>query len=248
MNNIVDIHCHLIPGVDDGVKTYEMALGIIQKEYDEGVRSIILTPHFRRKMFEPDRELVYENYKKLKAEVKRLIPDMKLYLGCEFHASMGMVDRLNQNPQLCMAGTDYVLVEFSEADEVEYIRERIRAVQMAGYKPIIAHAERYPKLMKRFDQLEEFVDMGICIQVNADSILGRDGWKTKRLCKKMMKENLIHFVGSDAHNLTDRTSNLGECAEFVRKKEGEDYAQELFVRNPMRIIKARESKDGNETY
>lgn len=248
MKNIVDIHCHLIPEVDDGAKTYEMALEIIRKEYNEGVRSIILTPHFRRKMFEPDKTVVYENYKKLKSMVNEQHPDLKLYLGCELHASMGMAERIADNPNLCMAGTDYVLVEFSEADEVEFIRERIRVVQMAGYKPIIAHAERYPKLMKRFDQLEELVDMGICIQVNADSILGKEGWKTKRLCKKMMKENLIHFVGSDAHNLTDRTSNLGECADYVLKKEGEDYAQELFVNNPMRIIKARESKDGNEAY
>lgn len=240
MNNIVDVHCHLIPGVDDGAKTYEMALAIIKKEYDEGVRSIILTPHFRRKMFEPDKELVYENYKKLKTMVKSQIPDMKLYLGSEFHASMGMVDRLNQNPQLCMAGTDFVLVEFSEADEVDYIIERIRTVRMAGYKPIIAHVERYSKLMKRFDMIEELVNMGIWIQVNADSILGKEGWKTKRLCRKLMKANLIHLVGSDAHNLTERASNLGECTEYVQKKEGKDYAEALFVNNPMKIIKARE--------
>lgn len=248
MKNIVDIHCHLIPGVDDGAKTYEMALAILKKEYNEGVRTVILTPHFRRKMFEPDKELVYENYKKLKNMVKKQIPEMKLYLGCEFHASMGMVDRLNQNPNFCMAGTDYVLVEFSEADDVDYIKERIRAVQMAGYKPIIAHAERYPKLMKRFDMLEDLVDIGTWIQVNADSILGKEGWRTKRFCRKMMKANLIHLVGSDAHNLTDRASNLGECADYVQKKEGKDYAEELFVINPMKIVNAQERKDGNETY
>ena len=248
MNNIVDIHCHLIPGVDDGAKSYEMALAIIQKEYNEGVRAIILTPHFRRKMFEPDERLVYENYRKLKSMVKEQIPDLKLYLGCEFHASMGMVERINKNPYLCMAGTNYVLIEFSEADEVDYIRERIRAVQMSGYRPIIAHAERYPNLMKQFDMLRELADMGIWIQVNADSILGKEGWRTKRLCKKMMKENLIHLVGSDAHNLTDRTSDLGKCADFVLKKEGVDYAEELFITNPMRIIKAQEKKDGNKAY
>lgn len=248
MKNIVDMHCHLIPGVDDGAKTYEMALEILNKEYNEGVSTVILTPHFRRKMFEPDKELVYENYKKLKNMVKKQIPGLKLYLGCEFHASMGMVERLNRNPDYCMAGTDYVLIEFSEADDMSYIKERVRAVQMAGYRPIIAHAERYPKVMKRLDMLEELVDIGAWIQLNADSILGKEGWKIKRFCRKMMKANLVHLVGSDVHNLTDRPSNLGECADYVQKKEGRDYAERLFVINPMKIVNARERKDGIETY
>lgn len=240
MKGIIDVHCHLIPEVDDGAKTLEMALAMIQKEYDEGVRRIILTPHFRRRMFEPDKKIVYDNYKMLKSEVKNQLPDMKLYLGCEVHASMGMVDRLHKNPQFCMAGSDYVLVEFSESDEVGFIKERIRAVYMAGYKPIIAHMERYPHLMKRLDVVEELADTGVLLQVNADSILGKEGWKIKWLCKKLLKEHLVHLVGSDAHNLTDRPSRLGECADYVEKKLGREYAKRLFIKNPMKIIKTQE--------
>lgn len=248
MKDIIDVHCHLIPGVDDGVQTYKTALEIITKEYHRGVGTMILTPHFRRKVFEPDKKIVYHNYKKLKYLVKQQIPEMKLYLGCELHASMGMVDRLDENSYLRMAGTEYVLVEFSEMDSAEYICERLRSIQMAGYKPIIAHAERYSKLNKNLKLIKEFVGMGIWIQVNADSILGKEGWCIKRLCRKWVKNDLVHLVGSDVHNQTDRVSNLKKCADYLEKKNGGMYAKKIFISNPMKIIKAQERKNGNETY
>ncbi|MGM9912553.1 CpsB/CapC family capsule biosynthesis tyrosine phosphatase [Floccifex sp.] len=244
MDNIVDVHCHLIPNVDDGAKSYEMALEIIQREYRAGVKEIIITPHFRKGMFEPNQEILIEKYEKLKLLVKDKIPNVKLHLGCEFHVSMDMVEQLNSNPIFCMAQTEFVLIEFNEFDDAGYIKDRLQAVKMAGYKLIVAHVERYEKLMKRFEVIEELVEMGIWIQLNADSILGKNGWKVKRQCMKLMKDDLIHLVGSDAHNLSDRAPNLGNCADYVRKKLGDDYAKKVFIDNPMKIINTREKLDG----
>ena len=238
MQGIADMHCHLIPGVDDGAKSYEEALKILQGEYEEGVRHVMLTPHFRRRMFEPSDEIIKEHYLVLKQKAEEVLPEMQLYLGCELHASMGMIDRLRNRPQMCLGDSNYVLVEFSEGDDLRFIQERLRAVRSAGYRPVVAHAERYPALMKNLSTVEELVDMGIWIQVNADSILGEEGWGMKRLCKKLMKENLIHLVGSDAHNRKDRPSRIGECARYVEKKMGNDYAKRLFVTNPLRIMNA----------
>ena len=122
MNKIADIHCHILPEVDDGAKNMEMAMEMLKTEYEQGVRLIILTPHFRNQMFEPDEKTVLTQFERLCREKEKDFPDMELYLGCELHVSMDMVEMIRKRKQLCMAGTPYVLTEFSGGDSKSYIK------------------------------------------------------------------------------------------------------------------------------
>ena len=106
----------------------------------------------------------------------------------------------------------------------------------SGYDPIIAHAERYHALYNKFDVIEQLTDMGVYIQLNARSIMGKDGFGMKRFCKKMMKKDLLHFVGDDAHNMEDRKPAMGKCAEYIEKVMGEDYARKVLMDNPKNLI------------
>lgn len=238
MQKIVDMHCHILPGVDDGAKSMDMAVELLKTEYEQGVHIAILTPHFRKQMFEPDEQSVHTQFEQLCRTVDAKIPGMKLYLGCELHASMDMVEMIRKRKQFCMAGTYYVLVEFSTRDSKSYIRERLYQLLSAGYKPIIAHAERYESLMGDLDFVGELADMGALIQVNADSITGEDGRKVKKFCLKLMRNDLLDFVGSDAHNLSDRPPRLAECAAYIGKKMGEAYRDKIMLQNPLKIINA----------
>lgn len=233
---IFDIHCHIVPGVDDGAADTGETRKLLQMEYDQGVRNIILTPHFRFQMFETPLEKIKRQFELAEGIAAEISSDLHTYLGCEFHANMEMVPMLREKKISTMAGSRYVLVEFSHSSEKSYIRERLSALLSGGYKPIIAHIERYEATRTDLDFVEDMVSMGAYMQINADSIVGKDGFFTKRYCLKLMKNDLLHFVGSDCHDSRKRISRIGEAYQTVAKKMGRDYATQLFVQNPRMII------------
>ena len=237
MTGLWDIHCHILPGVDDGAADFKEACRMLYKEYKEGVRNVILTPHFRKEMFEPSQDLVKRQYLKLRKLAGELLPDMKLYLGCELHASMEMEQKLQSGEYLTMAGTRYVLVEFRNGSKSSYIKERIRQLAAYGYKPIVAHAERYQAVYGDLEFLEELKDMGALIQMNADSIIGKDGIRMKAFCKKVIRQDLLDFVGTDGHGMKHRIPEVQACFERLEKLMGREYAEEIFIDNPGRIVK-----------
>ena len=236
---IYDIHCHIVPGVDDGSANYEETKKLLRMEYDQGVRNIIATPHFRFRMFETPLSKVREQFKLVQQAAAEIDDDFNIYLGCEFHANMEMVRMLREGEIASMAGSRYVLAEFGGSSEASYIKERLYSLLASGYKPIAAHIERYEATRSDIDFVEELVDMGVCMQINADSITGKDGFFTKRYCNRVMKQDLLHFVGSDCHNSTKRISRIGEAYRVVTAKFGQDYADELFIRNPERILEKK---------
>lgn len=238
MKGLYDIHCHIIPGVDDGADNMEEAIQMLKMEYAQGVRNIIATPHFRFKMFETPLETVQKQYLKLREAAKDIGDEgINLYLGCEFHANMEMARMLREGAVSRMAGSRYVLVEFSGSAEKGYVRERLYTLISSGYKPIVAHIERCAKVRVDMRFIEELVEMGAKIQVNAESIVGGEGFSVKRFCHKLMKEELLDFVGTDCHGVKYRPPKIRDAHERVCKKFGEDYAQQIFVTNPAKMIK-----------
>ena len=238
MRDLYDIHCHILPGVDDGAKDMDMALSMIEKEIDAGVETIILTPHFRKEMFEPDMEDIWNAYDELLYETR--YKNIRLYLGCEFHANMEMVETLDNDLRPTLADSRYVLTEFAHNSTRAFMKERADALLMSGYRPIIAHIERYRATRKDFDLIEDLIEMGFEVQVNADAIIGRDGLGAQRFCKKLMQEDMLHYVGSDTHNLRGRAPHLGECCEYLKKHMGRLYTSRIMRDNPSKIVeKAR---------
>lgn len=233
MNGIYDIHCHIIPGVDDGSKSLEMSKWMLQKEYKEGVRHIIATPHFRYDMFEPKLETVKKQFLRVRAAAEEI--GIEMHLGCELHASMDMGECLKRGERLTMAGSRYVLTEFSTSDEKSFIRERTQNLIRKGYYPIIAHVERYRAVKGNLDFVEELRDMGAYIQVNTDSIIGKDGFTVKHFCKKLIKAELLDFVGTDGHDKGSRAPEIGRCCDRIEKMMGSRYAKRIFIENPEKI-------------
>ncbi|NCB94690.1 MAG: capsular biosynthesis protein [Clostridia bacterium] len=201
MLELTDIHCHLIPGVDDGAKDMETAQRMLRAEYKDGVRRIIVTPHYRRGMFETPLATVVTQFEALKKAAKELTDDLQLELGCEYHSNLEMVDNLLAGEQRTMAGSKYVLVEFSERHSFRNIWNQTSNLMQEGYQPIVAHIERYPCILDAPQRATELSEAGVMLQVNAGSLLGDEGFSAKRFARRLMKQELIDFVASDSHSM-----------------------------------------------
>lgn len=232
-----DMHSHLVPGVDDGSDSYEESFKILEKAYMGGVRTMILTPHFRLGMFETPPDVTERRFSKLQEEAKKLFPELQLFHGCEFHANMEMEELLQKEPRFFLAGSRWLLLEFSGYDRYAFVRERVQAAMSLNARVIIAHVERIHEVREDIGKAEELKRLGAFLQVNADSVLGVDGSSFKRFSNRLIKEGLASFIGSDAHNLTSRPFRLPECAAYLEKKYGGDTVKRLLFENPGWILK-----------
>lgn len=236
MTGMIDMHCHLMPGVDDGARDAKELRKMLKMEYASGVRTIILTPHYRQGMYEPSKESVIRNYKRVKKMVSLMKLEMKVYLGCEYYARDNMISHLKREKYLRINGGKFVLIEFSGLHSFHKMRNWVNELVCEDLIPVIAHAERYPQLMKDWNYLDDLRTLGAWIQVDSASLLGKQGWLLKRKTGQMLKKGYIDVIASDAHDTKDACPNLDLCAKYVIKKVGKEKARELFVTNPQMIL------------
>lgn len=231
---MIDIHCHALYGVDDGAKSIEESIAMLQQAKSQGIEAVILTPHYRYGMFNYPVERIQEHFAHLKEKSEMF--GIELYLGCEYHVNSRIIEALQEGRCFTLAGSDFVLTEYSFDTEFSYIYGQTQKLISYGYIPVVAHVERYACFLKRPKLCLELSNTGAYIQINADSILGMDGKTGERFCKKILKNQWADIVASDAHGESKRAFHLAQSMEFVARKYGEDYAELLFYENPKRII------------
>lgn len=224
-----DIHTHALSGVDDGAKTEEMMLAMVDASYQDGVRCLCLTPHFYPGYFGDNKDAVLRAYEKLCRKVQERWPELMLGLGNELRYERGCVSWLREGLCRTMNGTDYVLIDFFEGENAKYIHQAMEQLLNAGYIPVLAHAERYKKL--REHDIYEFKESGILIQVDTQSLFRRFGFSVQRRCRDLLKSQMVDFVGSDAHDLVNRSPELSRFYETVKRLCNEDYAVAICRKN-----------------
>lgn len=239
MEGYIDIHSHILPGIDDGAKNFEMSMEMLRIAEKSGIKSIVLTPHHKPMRRNAGPEGVKELIRRLNDEMRRENMDILLYAGNEFYYSSETVRVLEEKKACTMAGSGYVLVEFGPMDSLDYIRGGLYQILSAGYRPILAHVERYERVCAKVEHVKDLTAMGCYIQVNAGSIMGQFGMGTKQLARKLLKYRVVHFVATDAHDSGRRTPALSECARYLERKHGEEYMEELLRINPMHMIADR---------
>ena len=217
-----DIHCHALCGVDDGSKSEEMMQQLIDAEYDEQVRYLCFTPHYHPGYYGNNESRAEESFSRAVEYCKQKHPDMQLLLANELHYSSECFSWLKSKTCRTLGGTRFVLVDFRENEEAGKIVQRTARLIGSGYKPILAHAERYFNLS--LSNLKAMRQDGILIQVNCGSCLGKFGFRAKRQAKKLLALKMVDFISTDAHNLQDRAPQFLECYRMISKKYGTDYA------------------------
>lgn len=247
MERYVDTHCHLLPDVDDGAQNIEEMRQMLQIAYDDGIRLIIATPHHHPRRGKETPQILRKQLKLVREEAAKFSDKLRVYLGSEVYFGQDVPEQLKEGKILSMNGSRYVLVEFSPIDSFEYICQAIRQIQMAGFEVIIAHVERYRCLREDVRRAEHLADRGVRLQVNADSIVGKSGWKIKRFIKRLMDFNLVFCVGTDAHNACSRPPQMKKAAQYVKKKYGEEYMRRIFFGNPSVMLKKKRINISNST-
>ena len=232
---MIDIHSHVLPGVDDGARDTQQAIEMLRIMYDEGIREAILTPHYHRGHMQKDLSTVKSRFDELsyRAGEDDKASKIKLHLGCELYYYPSAVDWLEEGRVSSMAGSDYVLLEFGYTMEKRAIIEGVSNVVRAGYIPILAHVERYEGLGFKSSNIRELIECGAYIQVNSEAV--GFGFGAKKFVRRLFKENLVHFVGTDAHDTKGRRPRLKRAAGYIRKHFGEETYRRIFFDNPARV-------------
>ena len=231
---MIDIHCHLLYGVDDGAETPEESVAMLKEAKKQGITAIILTPHYRHGMFPYNGEKILNHYERIRPVAQEL--GIQLSLGTEYHVNSSIVDYLRKGRCLTLAGTRYVLTEYAYATEYAYIEKMTQELILQGFTPVIAHVERYDCMRRNPDCVRKIRNAGALIQINCDGVLGLQGWKEKRYCNKLLREGYVDYIASDSHRMEGRVCNMLKCYEYVSKKYGQDLAQKLMRDNQSKIL------------
>ena len=240
MNQFVDIHCHILPGVDDGSQTPEETKAMLQKAWDEGIQIMVATPHYHKQRGKNDIELIKKQLLLTRKLAKEVNPKMQICLGMEIYYGEDVPELLKEGRVVSIRKSRYILVEFSPGDEFQYILNAVRKLQMSGHTVIIAHIERYNCLRKDISNVEYLREMGAYLQVNTGSITGIYGRSVKKFLREVLKAHLVQLVGTDAHGSERRTPKMQEAYKEVVKRCGEEYADQIFGQNAKKVLRNEE--------
>lgn len=225
---LIDVHCHMLPGVDDGAKDQAMALKLAQVAVEQGISHILLTPHHMDSHYLNHRQDVIEKTAVFqRILVSENIP-LKIFPGQEVHLTGDLLDAVLTNDILFMdAGNRYLLLEFPHSEVPEYAEDMVFELTSRGITPVIAHPERNLGFQKKPDKLYDFVKMGCLTQLTSSSYMGVFGDKVQELTEKIIKANLGFVFASDAHNFEGRRFMMKETFKRLSEREGSEVAEQF---------------------
>lgn len=228
----VDIHSHIIPGVDDGSQSFEESMEMLNMAYDQGVRVMYATPHFGSGKEKYDKKLLVERYEKLKEMALGVGKDgIRLILGNEVYYRQGTVELLDKKEIFTMGGSRYVLVEFAYGISYNELYRSLQKLINARYVPILAHIERYYCLYRKFSEIASLREMGIGLQINTDSVTARLSSEAS-FCRKLIRNGYIHFLASDCHKVGWRPPLMKDAYAVLEKKTPAEYLERIMKVNP----------------
>jgi protein-tyrosine phosphatase len=233
---MVDIHCHILPGLDDGADCLETSIQMAEMAIADGVTHIVCTPH-ADSHYKFDPELIRQRRDELQSAVGGRLT---LATGCDFHLSYENLQDLQKNPKkYTINQKNYLLVEFADFAIPPSMDDTLHQLQLAGLSPIITHPERNALLRSQPERMYRWLHQGCHVQLTAQSILGRFGSTAQRRAEQWLDERCVHFVASDAHNLKSRPLQLRAAYDKVTERCGEAVAQALFQENPLAAFEGR---------
>jgi protein-tyrosine phosphatase len=233
---MIDIHTHVLSGLDDGAMTLDEGIAMVRMAAETGTTDLVASPHANLEFrFDPDR--VEEGIAALE---KASGAPLRIHRGCDFHLYFDNIqDALAHPSKYTIDHKSYLLVEFPDILVAKTTPEIFARLLGAGMTPVITHPERNFLLHTRMGELESWVESGGLVQVTAQSLLGRFGAEAREVARRLMSLGLVHFIASDAHDSRDRTTRLDLAYQHVVKRYGRERAEFLFVRNPQAALEGR---------
>ena len=244
---MIDIHCHILPNVDDGSESLEESIAMAKIAESEGITKIVNTSHCHF-------DFKYKKGNELKLELEKFNQALKeeninieVLLGNELYYTSDLIERFDELDFFSMNNSKYILMEFSPINFPKNIEDVIYEIKIRGYIPIIAHAERYKQVQEDVNIVLDCIKEGALIQVNASSILCKNGEKAEDTSKKLLDNNMVHFVATDAHSSNRRRPLIKDSYNYILKNYGKEVSEKLFIENPTAVIENRDISILNPT-
>ncbi|NHM30019.1 tyrosine-protein phosphatase [Neobacillus terrae] len=219
---MIDIHSHILPGIDDGSKNMGESLMMAREAVKEGISTIIATPHHKNGKYENYKSDIINKVNELNKVLENENVDLEVLPGQETRIYGEIVEGIKNDEILSLSGSQYLFVEFPSSHVPKYTEQLFFDIQMKGYIPVIVHPERNQEIIERPDRLFHLVEKGALTQVTASSLSGHFGKNIKNFSFQLIDSNLTHFIASDAHNVHNRTFKMEEAFNLVAKKYGID--------------------------
>ena len=232
---MIDLHCHILPGIDDGAKDLLESIQMARKAVEQGIHTIVATPHHLNNYYENPKQRILQNVEELNRVLKNEKIDLTILPGQETRIYGELVNGYERGEIQPVNGTQYVLVEFSSSHVPRYTEKLFYDLQVKGLIPIIVHPERNQEIIEQPDLLYKLVQNGALAQVTAGSVCGDFGKKIKSFSLQLIEANLTHFIASDAHNTRNRTFRLREAFDLIYDKYGNEMVY-LFEDNAALVI------------
>jgi protein-tyrosine phosphatase len=232
---MIDMHAHLLPGVDDGPSDWDEALAMLEAGRRDGIRGAVCTSHVLDRFDAAVETKFAAAFSELRRRASLRGIDMELWLGAEIHVNVSF-DAVPPAATLA-GGGKYLLLELPLNDIPNNADDRLFDLCLKGYHPILAHPERNSVLMQKPELVYSLVQRGVLTQVNAGSLTGDFGYRIRKAAESFVDRGLVHFIGSDCHNLRTRTMTLSAAARAVARRAGAEAAADLTSGNALRALR-----------
>ena len=231
-----DLHTHILCGVDDGARTEQEMHEMLRIAYEDGTRGVCLTPHYSPYLFGDTSASSERAFERLREYAAEEYPDLELYLGHELGYHESCVQALNDGRCRTLANSRYLLVDFPSAVGFFELRAAMERLLRMGYRPVLAHAERYRALAHRLRWVRDFMEEGGLVQLNAASAVGDFGGFCQRQWKKFVKNGLVHVIASDGHNTDSRRPCISVCLPALEKYCTPEQIDRLTRANALALV------------
>lgn len=237
---MIDMHTHILPNIDDGSKNIEESIEMLKEAQEAGFTGLVSTSHF-----------IEESYNTTSKEREELINNInnklileniniKIYNGAEAYISNNLNELINNSILPTINGSRYLLMELPMNSEIIYLDEIIGSLKQNGIIPIIAHPERYSYVQKNPIMLAKLIEQGVLFQANYGSIIGKYGKQAEKTIKKLLKSNMIHFLGTDAHRSKSVYIQMNIILKKIEKLIGKEKLEKISTINPTKVINNKE--------
>lgn len=214
---MLDIHTHILPDMDDGAKSFEESMKILDVCVAQGYTDIVFTPHFKSKHADCKnnfKDFILGKFNAFKAQANR--NDINLYPGCEIYYDKNVLPLLKEGKLLGINETKYILLEFPMYFSLSEMEDALYSINLLGYKVIIAHVERYAQWLD-IEDIKEIKKEGHLIQINISSLQKKDGNKVYKLAKKVLNSGIVDYLATDTHSVEDQKINMGYIRKIIKK-------------------------------
>ncbi|HEY8463435.1 MAG TPA: CpsB/CapC family capsule biosynthesis tyrosine phosphatase, partial [Bacillota bacterium] len=234
---MIDLHTHIIPGIDDGAVDEGTAAAMLQLAFENGTKTIVATPHVIEGEWLPEWERIVAGCELLQRLSHQLQLELSIIPGAEVALKMDLLDNLITGPgAYCINGGKYLLLELPAFEIPSYTEDFFFKLLTRGITPVLAHPERHPQINREPELVMEWVSKGVLIQINGASFIGKLGERIAKTTELLLLNELVHCIGSDAHGIHSRRPRLSETAAKLELLVGEAATRRILVENPQKII------------